>query len=308
MSRATRPTAGKTSAAATKARTKAAAKAAAPARQRSPFFDDVSQLDLELDGHRVPLPIFYYDGSAMTAAFPARLSALRRHLPDRRFNPARLAPGIGVVAITCFEYVDTDIGSYNELAIAIPLSVPDDRLNPPLRALLGSQITGQTHAYVHHLPVTTEIARVAGKRLWNYPKFVADIDFADDGGQRVCRLAEGDEHILTVTRGPIATRRPVDTQVFSHLWHERQPQRSEFKLHAGAGGQTARPGAARVDLGNRHPIALELRETLLSTRSIAAQWSDRMEGILFGPEHLTLPLLSALMPGGAATAVANGKG
>ena len=261
----------------------------------SPFFEDVSQVDLKLDGHEVKLPIFYYDGSAMSGMFPARLSRLRKLLPDRRFNPARLAPGVGLVAVTCFEYVDTDIGPYNELAIAIALSVPYHRSNPPLRALLDSQRSGQLHAFVHHLPVTTDIALVAGKRLWNYPKFIANIDFSESEGQRICRLAEGEEHILTMTRERISARRSSDTQVFSHLWHDRQPQSSEFKLHAGAAGQTGRLGAAKIELGSAHPIALELRDLLLSTKSIGAQWSEKLEGILYGPEHLTLPLVDEVL-------------
>ena len=42
------------------------------------------------------IPTFYYDGSGIGAVFPARLAALRRLMPDRRFTPARLAPGLGV--------------------------------------------------------------------------------------------------------------------------------------------------------------------------------------------------------------------
>lgn len=261
----------------------------------SPFFESVRQVDLKLDGHDVKLPIFYYDGSAMTGMFPARLSRLRKLLPDRRFNPARLAPGVGLVAVTCFEYLDTDIGPYNELAIAIPLSVPYYRSNPPLRALLDSQRSGQLHAFVHHLPVTTNVALVAGKRLWNYPKFIANIDFSETGEQRSCRLTEGEEHILTMTCDRISARKESDTQVFSHLWHERQPQSSEFKLHAATAGQTGRLGAATIEVGAAHPIALELRDLLLSNKSIGAQWSEKLEGILYGPEHLMLPLVDDVL-------------
>lgn len=261
----------------------------------SPFFEGVRQIGLKLDSHEVKLPIFYYDGSAMTGMFPARLSVLRGFLPDPRFKPARIAPGVGLMTITCFEYVDTDIGPYNELAIAIPLNVPYHRPNLPLRALVDAQRTGQLHAFVHHLPVTTEIALVSGKRLWNYPKFVAEIEFSEIGGQRSCRLAEGREHILTMTSDRIRTSGASSNQVFSHLWHERQPQCSEFKLRSTAGGQTARRGTAQLELGREHPISLELRKALLSTKSLAAQWSEGLEGILYGPEHLMLQTLDDIL-------------
>lgn len=261
----------------------------------SPFFEGVKQVDLNLDGNDVKLPIFYYDGSAVTGVFPAKLSALRKFLPDRRFNPARLAPGVGTISITCFEYVDTDIGSYNELAVGIPLSVPHYRANIPARALLEARASGQMHAFVHHLPVTTEIALVAGKRLWNYPKFVAGIDFTDTSGERVCALSEGEEHILTMTCDRIRTGGPQDTQVFSHLWHDRQPQSSEFKLRAAKAGESQRPGTARLELGHAHPIARELRDALISTKSIAAQWWEGVEGILYGPEHFTVTLADEVL-------------
>jgi hypothetical protein len=261
----------------------------------SPFFEDIKQIDLNLDGHDVKLPIHYYDGSAMTGIFPAKLSVLRRFLPDRRFSPARLAPGVGTVSVTCFEYVDTDIGSYNELAIGIPLNVPHHRANLPGRALLEARITGQMHAFVHHLPVTTEIALVAGKRLWNYPKFVAGIDFTDTSDKRICRLSEGEEHILTMSCDRISTRGGQDVQVFSHLWHQRQPQSSEFKLRAARAGEAPKPGVAQLELGHQHPISRELREALISTKSIAAQWWEGLEGILYGPEHLMLPLVDEML-------------
>lgn len=261
----------------------------------SPFFEDIKQIDLKLDGHDVKLPIHYYDGNAMTAIFPARMSVLRKFLPDRRFSPARLAPGLGTVVITCFEYIDTDIGPYNELAIGIPLNVPYFRSNFPGRALLDARSSGQAHAFVHHLPVTTEIALVAGKRLWNYPKFVAGIDFTETGRQRVCRLSEGEEHILTMEFDKLTPHGPADIQVFSHLWHQRQPQGSEFKLHAARAGESTKPGGARVTLGDRHPIARELRDALFSAKSISTQWWDGVEGILYGPEHIPLPLSDEML-------------
>jgi hypothetical protein len=257
----------------------------------SPFFEGVTQMDAMLGEQPVKLPIFYYDGTATTAAFPARLGALRRLMPDPRFSPARLAPGVGVVAITCFEYRDTDIGPYNELAIAIPLNVPALAPNLPGRALIAGMRRGQLDAWVHHLPVTTEIARAGGVELYNYPKFIAGIDFDETASERSCRLSEGREHILTLTGRRIATPRAIEIQLFSHLWMDRQPQRSEFKIAASAAGATMMRSSARLELGSRHPIALELARLLLSRRPLQYQYWARFEGILYGPDHLSLPLI-----------------
>jgi Acetoacetate decarboxylase (ADC) len=259
----------------------------------SAFFEGVAQVDMSFgDGEFAgKVPIFYYDGTAQTTVFPAKLGALRKLLPDPRFVPARLAPGLGAVALTCFEYRDTDIGPYNELAIAVVLNNPPFASNFPGRALLAAQRSSQAHAWVHHLPVTTEIARLGGIELYNYPKFVGSIDFEEDGSRRSCRLGEDEEHILTVGGPLIETPRVYETQTFSHIWMDRQPQESEFKFTVLAGGRSLRPGAARLELGERHPIARELAGVLVSRRSIYYELWSRFEGILYGPEHLSLQFL-----------------
>jgi hypothetical protein len=259
--------------------------------RQSAFFEGVPQVDATLAGEGARLPIFYYDGTAQTAVFPARLGALRKLLPDPRFVPARLAPGLGAVGVTCFEYRDTDIGPYNELAITVILNHPPFALNAPGRALFSGLRRKQLHAWVHHLPVTTEIARVGGVELYNYPKFIGSIDYEQDASQRTCRLAEGDEHILTLSGDLIDTPDSGGVQLFSHLWMDRQPQSSEFKLNILAGGRSLRPGVARLELGERHPIARELAGVLLSRRSIYYELMAPFEGILYGPEHISLQLI-----------------
>ena len=258
----------------------------------SPFFDDVTQSDVTTAGRRVKMPVFYYDGTATQAVFAARLGALRRLMPDPRFCPARLAPGLGAVAVTCFEYRDTDIGPYNELAISVVLNEPWFLPNLPGLALVSSLRRRQLHAWVHHLPVTTELARAAGVELYNYPKFIAGIDFQESGERRVCRLSEGAEHILTLSGERIAAPRSEQLQLFSHLWMDRQPQGSEFKINAVEMGVSVRPGAASLALGEHHPIACELAELIAWTRPVQYQYMARFEGILYGPEHLTLARLA----------------
>jgi Acetoacetate decarboxylase (ADC) len=260
--------------------------------RRSPFFDGVAQSEVTIAGQPAKVPIFYYDGTATQAVFVARLGALRRLMPDPRFCPARLAPGLGAVAITCFEYRDTDIGPYNELAISVVLNEPWFLPNLPGLALISSLRRRQLHAWVHHLPVTTEIARAGGVDFYNYPKFIAGIDFDESDEHRTCRLSEGAEHILTLSGKRIATPRSEQFQLFSHLWMDRQPQGSEFKINASEMGVSLSPAAASLQLGERHPIALELAGLLLSRRPIQYQYMLRFEGILYGPEHLSLGLLA----------------
>jgi hypothetical protein len=120
---------------------------------------------------------------------------------------------------------------------------------------------------------------------------VGSIDYEERVGRRSCRLGEGDEHILTLDGPLIDTPRSGELQLFSHLWMDRQPQESEFKLNVVASGRSLRAGAAQLQLGERHPIARELAGVLVSRRSIYYELMAPFEGILYGPEHLSLPLI-----------------
>lgn len=188
-----------------------------------------------------------------------------------------------------------DIGPYSELAVAIPLNEPFFRPNAPGRALFEAVRLGQVHSFIVHLPVTTEIALRGGVDLFNLPKFLATIDFDEVGDRRCCRLAEGEEPILTFFGQGLSATKRQRLQYFCHLWMDGQPQRAEFTINRLQVGMSLRPGAARLDLGERHPIARELERLLVSKRSLRYEYVPRFEGILHGPEHLTLPLLRQLV-------------
>lgn len=257
----------------------------------SPYFEGIRQIKIEMAGRPVRVPVFYYDGSSMTALFPARYSELQALMPDPRYVAARLAPGLGVVAITCLEYRDTDIGPYNELSISIPLNEPSYRANLPGRALIAAQRRSQTHVMIHHLPVTTEIALRGGVDFYNFPKFLASIEFTGDDDQWRCRLAEGTEHIMTLSGRRLPAPESRRMTYFCHLWMDGQPQTGEFAQNQRELGVSRRRHAAELELGDRHPIALELERLLVSRKPLQYEYAPRLEAVLFGPEHFTLPLI-----------------
>ena len=257
----------------------------------SAFFEDVRQIDIMIGEQPSKSPTFFYDASCITAAFPARYRGLRELMPDPRYVPARLAPGLGVVAIACLDQRDTDIGPSREVGIEIPLNEPYFRTNLPGRALMSARRLGQFHSFPRHFGVTSEVVLRGAVDFYNWPMFIAEVDFSETDEQLRCRLAEGEEHILTLSGKRIPTPRSQRIDAFDHLWMDGQPQGAPSKFNQLQYGASSRRDAAVLELGERHPVALELRRLLVSRKPLQYEYVPRFEAILFGAEHQT-PLLA----------------
>jgi hypothetical protein len=245
------------------------------AMRETAFYEQVEHIETEWRGGRINLPVFYYDVTTIVAGFLTPLDRVLKLLPSPRMKPLRATPWHAVTTIVCFEYRDSDIGPYNEVAISFPITI--DKPTTVLTGLLRHIKEGPM-AYVHHLPVTTEPAYHAGVDFYNYPKFIANIDFKREGGRVTCRLAEGDSHILTLSVREIPVK-PLERWRFHGITiRDGRILRSEVILNVGEQGISRNSGDVKLELGS-HPIAEELRSLNLG-RMIHLQYIPRNQSIL----------------------------
>ena len=186
------------------------------------FFDGMEQIDLYVGDFKGKAPVFYRDARGFSAVFPANLLALRKLRPDKRLVPAQIFPGIGAVQLGAFEYRDTDVGPYNEFGVVIPLN-SGQFLQVPAYNILRQLLQMEMHGYILHLPVTTEVARRGGVDYFNFPKFLASIDYTDAQDSVTCELAEQGELILRLKgrKLPAKRRRVAKTFCYTLLLHLR---------------------------------------------------------------------------------------
>jgi Acetoacetate decarboxylase (ADC) len=123
-------------------------------------------------------PNYYYRASSVQLIFLAPIARLRSALPDG-LEPLSPLPGMGLVALSIFDYAQCDNDPYGEASVAIVVRRPGAR-GVQLQELL--QETRRRSHYVHvlALPVTTEIARVRGLIGYQLPKWLAKIDLSID--------------------------------------------------------------------------------------------------------------------------------
>jgi alkylation response protein AidB-like acyl-CoA dehydrogenase len=115
----------------------------------------------------VDLPILYFDASVVNVAVRVPIGPVAELLSGREVVPVAVR-GKATLVLTVFEYRDTTVGRYNELSVGI---VARPRWDTRLAA---------TGIWVQQLPVTTELARAAGREIWGYPKWVTPIEWSQD--------------------------------------------------------------------------------------------------------------------------------
>ena len=164
---------------------------------------------------------------------------------------------------------------YGELGIFIAATT---RPMPPIVPMLLELGLGRpTGAVMLQLPVTSRAARDAGRAIWGMPKFMADLEFADDGPARQVHASEDGRTILDLRVVVHGTARMTRTPnvLFSvldgRLIETRSPSRAFVQV-------AFRP-SGMLELGD-HPVADELRALGVAARPVVAGIAQQQRFLL----------------------------
>lgn len=253
---------------------------------RSDFFDVPTEPATTSAGP-VDLPIRYWDATLVQAFFPCPLGRVAPLLEGTGLAPTPMAGGWGLAGVAFFEYRETSIGPYGEMAVGVachPAAGPRPRLAllqlvaPPERRGVGFHLLD--------LPVTTGAACAAGRELWGYPKFVTPIDVRLCARELDCVVRHGDTGAtLARLAGPVrhGPRIPgLDLLLLSN--HGTSILRTVVRTHCRV--RTTRGKGTVLDAGDTdHPLSRTLRALGLDgANPIAVQTCDRFRSLLYGGE------------------------
>jgi hypothetical protein len=225
-------------------------------------------------GEEVRLPLS--TTATMTGTlFPAAVDAATPLVPDS-LTPVRITPARTAVLLLSVEYHRigrNQLAPYGEVGIFLPV-VPGDRAVTPL-ATLGGVFGG----YTWQLPVTTEPARALGE-VWQFPKTVGRIAFADEDGTRRTTLAVDGQRALELD---VPRPRTVPVRLSTRSYTDGDGTVRRVPVHIdGRGGLSL--GNGRVDLGT-HPWADQLRVLGVEHNGLAS-FSFEGEFTIDPPERL----------------------
>lgn len=223
-----------------------------------------------VDGQPVPMPVQVRSALMASATFfveadrAARLIESTGLVPQRRGDRA-------MVSLALVKYLDCDLGTYDELGLAFVIEQPTGQ--PALAR-------GAVATYIHRLPVSEAFTCEAGRGIWGFPKWVADLRVTIGAGVATATL--GDELTVALRRGPLPVpSRPLTMACYSNdaegrlIRTEWTTSNRGMRLRLGG-------GSARVELTGEGPFADDLRALGFPRSPLLTMFAGEMHAT-FGP-------------------------
>ena len=244
------------------------------------FLSGLQRSHASVAGMDFELPVVIREARIFSAVFPASSQKLRKLIPIECPSPTQILPGMGLMQLTAYEYRDSDLGPFNEFSVVIPLYSPHAKMLP-LYNLLKSRTTREVHNFLLHRGTTSEAAvRILGEwHLW--PEFLADINIAEDDGWITCEWKEKGELICRLRGRKIPAKRSGEIRVF--IYTPRHPRAQRADINPRESATALKSPDVELTLGDSHPIAREISETLKSTKPRMYTYSPDWQLIAYGP-------------------------
>lgn len=216
-----------------------------------------------------------------TAAFSVPAAAAQAVIDYSGLRVCEHRRGAAVVNLMLAQYLDGDLGPYNEFGVAVMVTPPDA---PPGTPATGWRALATAGAFIHRLPVDQEFTLAAGRGIWGFPKIMADFTIRSGRRFGFAVRADGQAIVdLDFARGlPVpapAIGRPRELLAYSHL--DGVTRETPWRMRIA--GLRVRPGGAALRLGD-HPYAVELAGLGLPKRPMLTA-SVAQVAMTFGDAH-----------------------
>lgn len=235
-----------------------------------------------IQGREVRLPVEVRDATAAVAFYLVSATAAQRLIDASGLRVAQALPGRAICTIGTMSYKDGDLGRYHEIAVTFFVRERGARTVPIAGTLLGL-LRGTLGAYIHQLPVDGEFTCEAGQTIWGFPKFMAEISLAREGGTETSVLRADGQHVLTQAVRAATGRSLGSRKQVSYAWRDGVLYRTPSVMSGEGVG--ARLGGATLELGT-HPMADELRSLGLPKRALFSTYIGRMRAVFSAAERL----------------------
>jgi hypothetical protein len=235
-----------------------------------------------IQGHDISIPVEVRDAGAHMASFFVPAAAAQDLIASSGLDVAEPIPDRAVCTIAFLRYLDSDLGPYYELAVAF--LVRHKGMEPASAFTKSAEVArGFLGAFIHQLPVNQTFTLEAGREIWGFPKFLADIDIRQTGAANLCSLHHDGDFVLSLAVRPGVRMPARASSVDAYSSADGVLRRTAWTMEPM--GVRGRPGGAELVLGD-HPIAKELRTLGLPRRAAFSSTIDHVRMSFQAPDEI----------------------
>lgn len=209
-------------------------------------------------GTVLTMPVRVRKANVHMAMFSIDADAAQRLIDYSGLEVFQHRPGRAVVNVLLTRFIENDLGTYNEFTTCV-------MVNPPGSKASGLRALGDAGAFIHHMMVDQAFTMEAGRKIWGYPKIMADYTIRD--GRRFGFDVRIDGSLVAemeFSRGlPLPEAASPDSSLsytrLDGITREMRAQQHASAVRGRIGGVTLRLG--------EHPVAKELASLGLPKRA-----------------------------------------
>lgn len=206
----------------------------------------------------------YFFREALGLYLHVQTSTVRKWLPPD-LHPLEAQPGHAILALTSFDFVDSEVGPYGELVISV--------LVPPFASRGGELPHAATFPII--LLTTTEASAAHNFERWRLPRFErsVEMEFLRDGNRRTLRVRDGQVPLLTMS---VERHRGVPSSRLYQVFTDKDGQLNRANVRFIGELDEHQDETGRLELFS-HPLAERLAGALLDDIPVVEQSMDAGE-------------------------------
>jgi hypothetical protein len=244
-------------------------------------------------GQQVAVPVEVRSAKMVGGTFTVPATAAQRLIDYSGLTVQRIAGTLGICMLSGVQYTDNDLGPYNEIALAIVVQPPDTGADDGRGEVGGGGsgrgggglASGDVTTLIHRLPVNQEFTCAAGRDIWGFPKWVADIEYRQRPRRTDVTMIDEGEHAVTLSvehrfAVPLPGREMAMT---CYAWREGVLRRTSWTMRMAQ--MRMRPGGVSVAVGERTLLAEDLRALGFPKSGLMSQSVGHL-ACTFGPAEI----------------------
>ena len=243
-----------------------------------------SQTDgVVIQGRRVTYPVVVRNAASASATYAVDAAAARALLACPELDVVEILPGRALFSIACIDYIDNDLGDYNEVSLALFVRERSAPRGVPWLGAALDFVRGRVATFIVWLPVDQAFTREAGETMWGFPKTMETIDFDHAGDRATCTLTSQARRVLTFSMPRGGSRELPESAMTTYTMLGGRTCATRF-VSASHGVGISRSGVT-LELGD-HPFAAKLRALGLPKKPLMAVWMEHMHATFDPPRSL----------------------